>query len=772
MTAEAPEFLLDRIELQRAIHISFESMSRGIDNYRYDVRLSSRFTADVRKIVRTLVSVYAKPTPGSWDGAEVFDKFRDKYRDLMTVLIHRLKTDLDADHIALLQFAPIKYLVHSIRAQLDEEVRAISSRLAELRSQGSTEALATQARLFWLKKNYERILYQISKLLFRELQKAEERQLAPVRRQYLGTDYQFITNAITTPLHLTSELSSLPLLINEFCMWSSVSEDADFIAMNNKLETLVCEYFPDLPFIPLHSDGGRESTASEIHDDLGGLFRTQPFLGVAGDTKATISESFCWLDIPENIHSIFSPKKNQQYIEDQKHANGMKAGWKAGKDVKHLDKFLKAFAKQLRTEKMLEQLITSQFVRRSVSSSILERVDLKTVCQYLCGQIAINKVEDSAATGNKLNKEQLKSLEALQSDITEHLEAIDDSDLIKLLTEISRYRQQLKYFRFAHRAFNRLNLLTSKDDIKLSESAGTLYKLPTSKEIEDDSDRICHHTIMKADVRGSTTVTDDLQAKGLNPASYFSTRFFNPINKILETYGANKVFIEGDAIILSFLEHETSPQQWFSASRACGYARDMIKIVASNNRYSTQMGLPLLELGVGICYSNEGPRFLYDGDRPIMISGAIGLADRMSGCSWNLRSVMEKGLFNVNVLRYADGEKGKGEKGQEYLRYNVNGINVDHAAYAKLQQEMSLRSLKMKLNGVEYLFHYGQYPDTKGRKKDLVIREGKIGLWQGSQVIEDPDAQESYYEIVVNRKVLSLILEKVGQTAKTAATQT
>ena len=62
----------------------------------------------------------------------------------------------------------------------------------------------------------------------------------------------------------------------------------------------------------------------------------------------------------------------------------MKAGWKAGKEVKHLDKFLKAFAKQLRTEKMLEQLITSQFVRRSVSSSILERVDLKTVCQYLC----------------------------------------------------------------------------------------------------------------------------------------------------------------------------------------------------------------------------------------------------------------------------------------------------------------------------------------------------------------------------------------------------
>ncbi|MEQ9023334.1 MAG: hypothetical protein RLN82_11345, partial [Pseudomonadales bacterium] len=66
--------------------------------------------------------------------------------------------------------------------------------------------------------------------------------------------------------------------------------------------------------------------------------------------------------------------------------------------------------------------------------------------------------------------------------------------------------------------------------------------------------------------------TDELQAKGLNPASYFSMRFFNPINKILDTYGATKVFIEGDALILSFLEYESSPQQWFSVARACGYS--------------------------------------------------------------------------------------------------------------------------------------------------------------------------------------------------------
>ncbi len=74
---------------------------------------------------------------------------------------------------------------------------------------------------------------------------------------------------------------------------------------------------------------------------------------------------------------------------------------------------------------------------------------------------------------------------------------------------------------------------------------------------------------------------------------------------------------------------------------------------------------------------------------------------------------------------------------------------------------MSLRSLKTKLNGKEYLFHVGQYPDVNGRKKELVIREGKIGLWMDQEIHDDPDSDESYYEVVVNRKVLSLIADSL-----------
>jgi len=341
----------------------------------------------------------------------------------------------------------------------------------------------------------------------------------------------------------------------------------------------------------------------------------------------------------------------------------------------------------LRSENLLAQLLSSHYMRRSLNPLIMELIDLKKASQFLNVNITISKLQDTISGGIKLSAEQVKSLDSLKAKLKNKLFKADAADSLKLLRETSRYRRGLKYFVFAHRIFNRFTLLSSEQELKLSKLAGTLYLMPTTTEVEDDDERICHHAIMKADVHGSTTVTDELQNKGLNPASYFSMRFFNPINKILGTYGANKVFIEGEAIILSFLEFEHTPQEWFCVARACGYSKDMLKIVRSNNRYSTQKGLPLLELGVGICYADVAPCYLYDEDRSIMISGAIGDADRMSVCSWALRESMQKGLFNIDVLRIVDGT---GEKGQQLIRYNVNCILLDDASFSKQETKSHL----------------------------------------------------------------------------------
>ncbi len=762
MHSEATTNLLETFGESRSVKLSIDNLSKGIDNYHIDIKLSSKFASDIKKLVALLVSQIAIPKPKHWDNSKAFEKIRSEYLDMMTVLIHRVKTDLSADEICFLQFAAIKVILRASKARLDSDIDNVTSRLADLRNKGSSEALATDQRLFWLKKNYDSILYNVNKQIFSQLHRVEERQLAPVREQFLGGNYNYIVDVLFNPILIVSDPSALPLQINEFCVFSWNSEASGFIQLNAKIEKLLNKKLKHMPLPLMAEDSTATIAEAEIQDELGGLFQTQAFFGPAKDTKSHIAEEFNWLETPEFVATFFNYQTNKEQLARVRSEEGFAAWWKRRGEVKNLERTLKAFSKMLRSEKVLAQLLSSHYMRRSLNPLIMEQVDLKTVCQFLSGNITTGKLQDTISGGNKLSPEQVKSLESLRAKLKDQVSKVDGADALKLLCDISRYRQGLKYFRFAHRAFNRMSLLSSDEDLKLSKSAGTLYLMPTSTEIEEDDERICHHTIMKADVRGSTTVTDELQKKGLNPASYFSMRFFNPINKILETYGANKVFIEGDAIILSFLEFEHTPQEWFSVARACGYSKDMLTIVGSNNRYSNQMGLPLLELGVGICYADVAPRYLYDEDKSIMISGAIGDADRMSGCSWILRAAIQKSLFNIEVLRIADGESGKGEKGQQYIRYNVNGILLDDAAFAKLRNEIALKSVRMKLNGKQYLFHVGQYPDTKGRKKDLIIREGKVGVWKNSEVHEDEDSDEVYYEVVVNRKVSPLVLETVN----------
>ncbi len=771
MNSEISHNIFETIERSRKVQISIGKLSKGIDNYHIDVKLSKKFTSDVKKLVALLVSQAAIPNPKRLDNSTLFEKLRISYLDTMTVLIHRIKTDLSADEICFLQFSAVKLILQFARLQLDSEINSVTSRLTEHRNRGSAEALTIDQRLFWLKKNYDSILYSVNRQVFAQLQRVEERQLKSIRDQFLGEKFDFVVSALINPLLYVSELSALPLLLNEYSMFSWNGEDAGFIQLNNETEKLLNRRLKQLQISPLNSEdqSGDKFSEKEIHDELGGLFLTQNFLGPAKDTKTDMAEEFNWFELPENIEILFNIKKNSNALAKTRKEVGFRTWWRDRRELIRLEKTLAAFAKLLRSNKVLPQLLASNYMRRSLNPLIMELVDLKIMCQFLIGNIKAEKLQESISVGKKLSPEQLKSLESIKNDIKEHISKAGSADSLRLLSDISRFRQQLKYFRFAHRAFNRLRLLTAADELKLSKSANTLYLLPTSSEIEDDDERICHHAIMKADVRGSTTVTDELQNKNLNPASYFSLRFFNPINRILETYSANKVFIEGDAIILSFLEYEHSPQQWFCVARACGYARDMLKIVGANNRYSKQMELPLLELGVGICYSDVAPRYLYDDEKSIMISGAIGLADRLSSCSWNLREVVERSLFNVDVLRIADGETEKGEKGQHFVRYNVNGILLDNVAFNKLKNEIPLVSVRMKMNGKQYLFHAGQFPDTSGHKKDLVIREGKIGIWCESRIQEDADGDESYFEVVVNRKVIPLVLEAVAKRRSTPA---
>src|SRR5882724_5032563 len=153
-------------------------------------------------------------------------------------------------------------------------------------------------------------------------------------------------------------------------------------------------------------------------------------------------------------------------------------------------------------------------------------------------------------------------------------------------------------------------------------------------------EKVLGHVVIKADVRDSSRLTKSLMARGLNPASYFSLNFYDPVNKLLTKYGASKVFLEGDAIILAILEREGEPG--LIVARACVLAREMIEIVRGYNQLLERAGLPALELGIGISYQDAAPMYLLDGDDRIMISDALNESDRLSSCNKRVRKSIEQ----------------------------------------------------------------------------------------------------------------------------------
>ena len=224
--------------------------------------------------------------------------------------------------------------------------------------------------------------------------------------------------------------------------------------------------------------------------------------------------------------------------------------------------------------------------------------------------------------------------------------------------DLSRFHRDLRKMEVLERALDSVNLLNNARLRELSEINGTLYEFLLPEEEKPAEQRVNDHVVLKADIRDSTFLTRSLLERGLNPASFFSLNFFEPVNKLLPKYGAEKVFIEGDAVILTLLENEG--QRGFGVSRTCVLAREMLNIVRAYNSASTESGLPPLEIGIGIAYQNSAPLYLMDGAHRIMISEALNLSDRLSACHKRARRQIKGQQTAVQCLCLSDGGRRGG----------------------------------------------------------------------------------------------------------------
>jgi len=274
-------------------------------------------------------------------------------------------------------------------------------------------------------------------------------------------------------------------------------------------------------------------------------------------------------------------------------------------------------------------------------------------------------------------------------------------------------------------------------------------------------ERALGHVIIKADIRDSSRLTRSLLDSGLNPASYFSLNFYEPVNKLLSKYGASKVFIEGDAVILALYEKEG--QAGLAVSRGCVLAREIVEIVRGYNELVTKAGLPQLELGVGISYQDSSPLYLMDGEKRIMISEALNESDRLSSCNKRARKAMEPlgSPFHVYAFQtVSDAEAG--EAAEDFvMSFNLGGIRLSGAAFEKLKREISLEPLELKLPELWGSETFRLYSALVGVDNDIfrriVLRESRVAQIDPRNFTLQKWIEKSYYEVCTDPTIYAAL---------------
>lgn len=698
--------------------LTLESLIPGIDNVRQDVSLSPRFLQAARTHITRLIVTYGevkdvvaekprwqpppsvikavgKPLPEAPD-------FKTALTGLFESSLRRAKAEGNLSVDTLCRLALIKCLRQEMTAQYAGVLERCRARLraSESPSQRFPQqaiAMGEQATRFQVEK--KTILRKTGQDLFATLRDVEKTGIARMRRSLFGDHADAGYELFLNRLLFTEDGRDDILRAQHYVMFGNFERDPDrFMPMRD----IVCGFLQSLGY------GAQDGS------QLDGL-----------------------LNEPENVQKLFA-------------AGGPDESTEAGRFQRAL---LEAWVEWLEREDVFAHVLAS-YEAVPLLAEYAPPLNPQQLKNALISRVERKRVESLLEQHGRLSKDSLLAA-------VHRMGRYSGSERAKIaarfMNDFFRFHRDLRRLEAVNAATETVNLISSDRLRELSAINHTLYEFLLAEEEKPAEAKVIHHVILKADVRDSTLLTRTLYDRGLNPASYFSLNFYDPIKKLLPKYGAQKLFIEGDALILALFEREG--EEAFGVGRACVLAREIIEIVRGYNELSQKSGLPTLELGIGISYQDTAPMYLMDGNAPIMISPALNASDRLSSCSKSARrlSAAADSIFNVFALQTVDDADTAGQPDEFLVRYNVGGIVLDEAAFRKLQQEISLEqrdvAMSMLWDEPRARLYAGVVPVAPGIFHKVIVREGRIPRIDARSFQLKSWTERSYYEVCSNEAV-------------------
>ncbi len=805
-----PSETIQPLSSRDPITVDFADFRKGVDNIHVDVGLSPRFVLHATRIIDGLVGYTVgrgrRLETSSGPTQEQWERFRSSYVGLIESAVHRAKAMSRPSLVQLVQLAVVKWLLATVNAQLEDVIQGVRKSMASGGITADHDRIHMNECLSRLVRNRARLRCRINRQLFGQLRNMENGGLAELRHSLLGARWPVPEDVLFNPLLQVESLDDDDVLIGQYVFLRHDADDPyTFSALDGLLSTMfrrtrsASHAERALPAAEETQRGLPAGTGKSLKGGVHGVAQrnngkpSQPTKQEARRKRADeeverlrrLDLRACdrWADVPGNVDILFNVSQTQARLDRARKGNGKPDVHELKRHLRFQRRARAVVERRFRAAGLLTDIVAA-YKMPSLYKDYSEVLSAQELHEFLAAPQSRSMILAKLQRQTGAKALSLEPLSAAADEVDWLSCGGQQECLVRFLKDFTTFRRDRLSYQTVQQAMASIRLLEDPRHVQLSRANNTLYEFLAADEEGRAGKTILNHVVLKADVRGSTTLVAELRRRELNPASYFSLHFYDPLREMLTAFGASIVFLEGDAVILSLEEYAEAPEQQLSVARMCGVAGRLLSMTRAQNAHSREQGLPEMELGVGIVFSEESPAFLYNGRRKVMISPAIGKADRLSSCSWMLRK--ERGRrsesfvagANVAVFEIPEGDRLRGEKGEMYLRYNSNGIELDAAAFAKLRTEVVLREITLLVAGEQdpSLFFAGRFPDLNGNLHSLVVRGGKIRrLDMGHPHLGAPTGQ-AFYEVVVDEPLMSKVAaaaheaENMGDEHAAAAT--
>src|SRR6266851_5074591 len=789
------------------VTIPMGSLAIGVDNIHHDVFLSPKFVQAARDY---LFDVIRQSTSNTYlPGIELRASrgpdnaaFRKLLSELLQTSITQAKYHKNIEIDLLFRLSLLKFLTFEIGNQF---ANLILEGKEWIRKRGehferSQQAHVIKARLSELQSARRGVIRRVGQQVAQIVIDVEENVIAKARRALFGEDFASYYELCKNRMIFLDGGKDDVFFLEHYVLLGNYARDPDrFEAMDALFQEFLREAGITLSHAPAHTEAIQAHTAlleaaqairAEIANleeqrentrkrvDRGDGFFTK-FLnsGDPADLKASLNDLELRLKHQEYKLEELGPQievarqKLDFFVKD--HAGRLGEFLNEPENAKRLfdassageaeapvrARLLAQFLDRLELHEILYHILASYEIR-PIASDYCPPVHLQQLRKALVSKEELKQVEQviKHVPAKKLS---IKAIEELSRKIRRYSREEMQTLVLRFATDFLHLRRDLHDADHLTTCMERINLVTTEKARELSRMNNRLYECVLPDEARPEQDNVISHVIIKADVRGSTKMTQDLLSRGLSPASHFSLNLHEPVKKLLDRFSAKKVFIEGDAIILAIFETEATLTYARSVAKACALSRQILAVCNSYNESASTSDLPALELGVGVAFQGSAPTYWADGDSRIMISKALNLSDRLSGCAKLAKRLLTAQKTHFSVFQFLNVMEGaSAEELDEFLvRFNMNGIELNEEGFLKLSEEISLDSIETKLDmpwGKENVtLYFGEVPlgDSvellvlrKGLARQL-LPDGKIGM----------PSSHPYYEVCTSPALYDLV---------------